>query len=247
MLEIRELMVFYENAVAVNDLSVTVAEGELVGLFGSNSAGKTTLLNTVAGLTLHLLQRERRKGGMRITITGQIRFRGEDVRALTPRARVERGIILCRERHPVFRDNTVEENLRLGGYLRPSREVKESLDEVYALFPSLARARARRAGLLSGGEKEMVAIGMALVGKPTLLLMDEPLLGLSPHMQAEVVRGAKEISRKGVTILLSEQYARPILPIIDRGYVIENGSLVVAGTAAELMENPEVRSAYFGA
>ena len=247
MLEIRDLMVFYENAVAVNDLSVTVAEGELVGLFGSNSAGKTTLLNTVAGLTLHLLQRERRKGGMRITITGQILFRGEEVRALTPRARVERGIILCRERHPVFRDNTVEENLRLGGYLRPAREVKGSLDEVYALFPSLARARMRRAGLLSGGEKEMVAIGMALVGKPSLLLMDEPLLGLSPHMQAEVVRGAKEISQKGVTILLSEQYARPILPIIDRGYVIENGSLVVTGTAAELMENPEVRSAYFGA
>jgi branched-chain amino acid transport system ATP-binding protein len=169
------------------------------------------------------------------------------VRVLTPRARVERGIILCRERHPVFRDNTVEENLRLGGYLRPGREVKGSLDEVYALFPSLARARTRRAGLLSGGEKEMVAIGMALVGKPSLLLMDEPLLGLSPHMQAEVVRGAREISRKGVTILLSEQYARPILPIIDRGYVIENGSLVVTGTAAELMENPEVRSAYFGA
>ena len=247
MLEIRNLMVFYENALAVNDLSVTVAEGELVGLFGSNSAGKTTLLNTVAGLTLHLRQREQRKGGMRITMSGQILYRGEDIGSLTPRARVERGIILCRERHPVFRDNTVEENLRLGGYLRPGREVRASLDEVYGLFPALARARTRRAGLLSGGEKEMVAIGMALVGKPKLLLMDEPLLGLSPHMQGEVVRGAREIGRRGVTLLLSEQYARPILPIIDRGYVIENGSLVVSGSGAELMENPEVKSAYFGA
>ncbi len=141
----------------------------------------------------------------------------------------------------------MEENLRLGGYLRPRAEVAASMAEVYELFPSLARARARRAGLLSGGEKEMVAIGMALVAKPRLLLMDEPLLGLSPHMQSEVVRGAREISRRGVTILLSEQYARPILPIIDRGYVIENGTLVVSGTSAELMENPEVRSAYFGA
>jgi branched-chain amino acid transport system ATP-binding protein len=247
MLEIRNLMVFYENALAVNDLSVTVREGELVGLFGSNSAGKTTLLNTVAGLTLHLQQRERRKGGMRITMSGQLLFQGEDIRSLAPRARVERGIILCRERHPVFRDNTVEENLRLGGHLRPSREVRASLDEVYQLFPALTRARRRRAGLLSGGEKEMVAIGMALVAKPKLLLMDEPLLGLSPHMQAEVVRGAREIGKRGVTILLSEQYARPILPIIDRGYVIENGSLVVSGTGTELLENPEVKSAYFGA
>ncbi len=247
MLEVRNLMVFYENALAVNDLSISIAQGELVGVFGSNSAGKTTLLNTIAGLTLHLAQREQRRGGMRITTSGRILFRGADIGAASPRARVEQGIILCRERHPVFRENTVEENLRLGGYLRPRVEIQGSLAEVYDLFPALARARTRRAGLLSGGEKEMVAIGMALVARPRLLLMDEPLLGLSPHMQGEVVRGAKEISRRGVTILMSEQYARPILPIIDRGYVIENGSLVVSGTGAELMENPEVRSAYFGA
>ncbi len=247
MLEVRGLMVFYENALAVNDLTLTVGEGELVGVFGSNSAGKTTLLNTIAGLTLHLRQREQRRGGMRITTSGRILYRGADIGALSPRARVEQGIVLCRERHPVFRDNTVEENLRLGGYLRPRAEVAASIAEVFELFPSLALARRRRAGLLSGGEKEMVAIGMALVAKPRLLLMDEPLLGLSPHMQSEVVRGAREISRRGVTILLSEQYARPILPIIDRGYVIENGTQVVSGTSAELLENPEVRSAYFGA
>ncbi len=246
MLEVKNLMVFYENALAVNDLSLTVREGEVVGVFGSNSAGKTTLLNTIAGLTLHLRQREQRRGGMRITITGRITLGGVEIGQLSPRARVEKGVVLCRERHPVFRDATVEENLKLGGYLRPKRELKASLDEVYQLFPPLLRLLKRRAGMLSGGEKEMVAIGMALVARPTLLLLDEPLLGLSPHMQSEVVRGAKEISRRGVTIVIAEQYARPVMPIVDRGYVIENGNLVVSGTGAELMDTPEVKSAYFG-
>jgi branched-chain amino acid transport system ATP-binding protein len=246
MLEVRNLVVFYENALAVNDFSMSVREGEVVGVFGSNSAGKTTLLNTIAGLTLHLQQRERRKGGMRITLGGSMALRGEAIDALSPRARVERGIILCRERHPVFRENTVEENLRLGAYLRPGRKLHRELEEVYALFPPLRPLRRRRAGMLSGGEKEMVAIGMALMAQPKLLLLDEPLLGLSPLMQQEVVRGARAIARKRVTIIVSEQYARPILPIVDRAYVIENGSPVVSGTGAELMDNPEVKSAYFG-
>jgi branched-chain amino acid transport system ATP-binding protein len=246
MLEVQGLLVFYENALAVNDLSLQVNEGEVVGVFGSNSAGKTTLLNTVAGLTLHLKNREARRGGMRITLGGRMLFQGEPIDGLTPRARVERGIVLCRERHPVLKDNTVEENLRLGGYLRPKREVRQSIEDAYQLFPPLTRLRRRKAGMLSGGEKEMVAIGTALVARPRLLLMDEPLLGLSPLMQSEVVRGAREIARRGVTVLVSEQYARPVMPIIDRGYVIENGSLVVTGTGAELMSNPEVKSAYFG-
>lgn len=246
MLEVRSLMVFYENALAVNDLDLSVERGEVVGVFGSNSAGKTTLLNTIAGLTLHLAQREQRKGGMRITIHGTVTFAGERIDALPPRARVEKGIVLCRERHPVLRGLTVEENLKLGGYLRPEREVKGAISETYELFPSLARARRRRAGVLSGGEQEMLAIGMALAARPALLLLDEPLLGLSPHMQNEVVRGAKEISRRGVTILVAEQYARPLAHIIDRAYVIENGSLVLSGTGAELIDNPEVKAAYFG-
>lgn len=246
MLKVKSLMVFYENAMAVNDLSLEVKQGEVIGVFGSNSAGKTTLLNTIAGLTLHLKNREQRRGGMRITITGEMQFTGEEVSKLKPRERVEKGIILCRERHPVFGDNTVEENLKLGGYLRREREVKESMDNVYELFPPLVKLRKRKAGMLSGGEKEMVAIGMALIARPKLLLMDEPLLGLSPHMQNEVVRGVEEISKQGVTILISEQYARPIMPIIDRGYVIENGTLVVTGTGEELMDNPEVKAAYFG-
>jgi branched-chain amino acid transport system ATP-binding protein len=246
LLEVRGLMVFYENALAVNDLTLSVDRGEVVGVFGSNSAGKTTLLNTIAGLTRHLAEREQRKGGMRITLHGSVAFGGQRIDALSPRARVEKGIVLCRERHPVLRDLTVEENLRLGGYLRPVGEVKTSMAQAYELFPAVARARKRKAGVLSGGEQEMLAIGMALVARPALLLLDEPLLGLSPHMQNEVVLGAQQIARSGVTILVAEQYARPLLPIIDRGYVIENGSLVVSGTGAQLMDNPEVKSAYFG-
>lgn len=246
MLKIKNLMVFYENALAVNDLSFEVKQGEIIGLFGSNSAGKTTILNTLAGLTHHLKAREQRKGGTRITISGSINYLDKDILSLKPRERVELGIILCRERHPVFRDNTVEENLRLGGYLRKDKEIKASLQFVYELFPPLIKLRKKRAGMLSGGEKEMVAIGMSLVAKPKLLLMDEPLLGLSPHMQAEVVRAAQEIRKSGVTVMMSEQYARPIMPIIDRGYIIENGTLVMTGTGNELMDNPEVKSAYFG-
>jgi branched-chain amino acid transport system ATP-binding protein len=246
MLEARDLMVFYENALAVNDLSLSVERGEVVGVFGSNSAGKTTLLNTIAGLTLHLAERERRRGGMRITLQGRVTFEGEAIDALPPRARVKRGIVLCRERHPVLRDLSVEENLALGGYLRPPPEAKAAIAEAYELFPPLARARRRKAGVLSGGEQEMLCIGMALAAHPALLLLDEPLLGLSPHMQNEVVLAAREIKRRGVTILVAEQYARPLVPIIDRAYVIENGSLVVSGTGAELMDNPEVKSAYFG-
>ena len=246
MLQVRQLVVFFENALAVNDVSIEVREGELVGVFGSNSAGKTTLLNTIAGLTLHLKKREARRGGMRITLGGTMSYRGEPIDALSPRARVQRGIVLCRERHPVFKDNTVEECLRLGGYLRTAREAREGVASAFELFPALRELRHRKAGVLSGGEKEMLAIGTALAARPRLLLLDEPLLGLSPILQGEVVRAAREIARSGVTVLVAEQYARPVMPIIDRGYVIENGSLVVSGTGAELMNNPEVRSAYFG-
>jgi branched-chain amino acid transport system ATP-binding protein len=246
MLAVKNLLVFYENALAVNDLSLEVRAGEVVGVFGSNSAGKTTLLNTIAGLTLHLRQREARRGGMRITLGGSVTLDGKAIDALSPRERVEQGIVLCRERHPVFKDNSVEECLRLGGYLRTRKEIREGVSSAYELFPQLQRIRHRKAGMLSGGEKEMLAIGMALAARPRLLLLDEPLLGLSPLLQGEVVRAAREVSRRGVTVLVSEQYARPVMPIIDRGYVIENGALVVTGTGSELMSDPEVRSAYFG-
>lgn len=246
MLEIKNTMVFFENALALNDLSLEVKEGQFVGIFGSNSAGKTTLMNNISGLLYHRKFREEAKGGERITINGKIIFEGEEIGSLKPNDRVKKGIVLCRERHPVFRDNTVHENLLLGGYLRSPKEVKDSLDFVYDLFPALTRLRTRRAGLMSGGEQEMLAIGTALMAKPKLLLMDEPLLGLSPIMMQEVVQAVKRLSKTGLTILLAEQYARPIMPLIDRGYVIENGTMIVSGTGDELMDNPEVKSAYFG-
>ncbi len=245
MLKINNLTVFFENAIAVNDLSISVNEGEVVGVFGSNSAGKTTLMNTIAGLTLHLKHREQRKGGARITITGTINFLGEEMSGTKPSYRVKKGIVLCRERHPVLKDCTVEENLKLGGYLRRDN-ITKTIDFVYDLFPNLKRLSKKKAGMLSGGEQEMLIIGMGLVARPKLMLMDEPLLGLSPLMQEEVVRAVGEIRKTGVTILLTEQYARPIMPIIDRGYVIENGTQIVNGTGEELMNNPEVKSAYFG-
>jgi len=246
MLEVKDLTVFYENALALNSLSLEVGRGEIVGVFGSNSAGKTTMMNTIAGLTLDLKVKEERRGGERITVHGELKFEGEDILNIKPSDRVKRGIVLCRERHPVFRDSPVEENLKIGGFLRPAREVKERIGLVYEVFPHLTRFKRRKGGLLSGGEQQMLAVGMALVAHPRLLLLDEPLLGLSPLLQADIVRAMRDIRQQGITVLVTEQYARPIFPAIDRGYIIENGTLILAGTGQELMDNPEVRAAYFG-
>ncbi len=246
MLEVSGLTVFYENALAVNDLSLEIRVGEIVGVFGSNSAGKTTLMNTIAGLTLDLKIKEERKGGQRITMLGQVLFEGRDILHTKASRRVKQGIVLCRERHPVFRDCSVVENLKIGGYSRTAQQMREGEQFVYEVFPHLYGLRRRRAGLLSGGEQQMLSIGIALVARPKLLLLDEPLLGLSPLLQADVARALSKIQRESITILVAEQYARPIFPIIDRGYIIENGSLILSGTGSQLMENPEVKSAYFG-
>jgi branched-chain amino acid transport system ATP-binding protein len=190
--------------------------------------------------------KEERKGGERITVHGELRFEGRDILTARPSERVKRGIVLCRERHPVFRDSPVEENLKIGGFLRPSHEVKERIGLVYELFPHLARLKRRKGGLLSGGEQQMLAIGMALVARPRLLLLDEPLLGLSPRLQEDIVRAMRDIREQGITVLVAEQYARPIFPVIDRGYIIENGTLILTGSGQALIDHPEVRSAYFG-
>ena len=246
MLEARNLMVFFENALALNDLSIEVNEGEIVAVLGSNSAGKTTLMNTVSGLIVDMEKKERRRGGLKITVMGGLRYEGEEILHLKPSARVRKGIVLSQERHPIFRDSDVHENLKIAGYLHGSRLVKERIETVFVLFPILQHLRKRKAGLLSGGEQQMLAIGISLVAGPRLLLMDEPLLGLSPLLQADLARAVRDIREKGITVLLTEQFARPIMPIIDRGYVIENGLLVLQGTRDELMHNPEVRSAYMG-
>jgi branched-chain amino acid transport system ATP-binding protein len=246
LLTVNNLMVFFENALALNDLSLEVGKGEIVGVLGSNSAGKTTLMNTVSGLILDMKKKEDRRGGERISVLGELKFEGEDLVDMKPSERVKRGIVLSRERHPIFRDSDVAENLKIAGYLRKRFEVKERIEFTFQLFPHLQELKGRKAGLLSGGEQQMLAIGIALVAKPRLLLMDEPLLGLSPLLQADLARAIKGIRQKGITVLVTEQFARTLLPIIDRGYVIENGMLVFTGTRQELFDNREVKSAYLG-
>jgi branched-chain amino acid transport system ATP-binding protein len=246
VVEATNLTVFYENALALNRLSLRVDHGEVVGVFGPNGAGKSTLMLVISGILQHLRYREQRRGGERIAIYGELQFEGEDILEASPVHRVKRGIVLCRERHPVFRESSVIENLKISGYLQSRSAVRERIELVFSLFPRLKDLKGRRAGMLSGGEQQMLAIGMALVAGPRLLLLDEPLLGLSPAIQSEVVRGIRNIREQGITVLVTEQYARPLMPVIDRGYVIENGNLVLAGTREELLDNPEVKAAYLG-
>jgi len=247
MLEVKNLMVFFENALAINDLSLEIKEGEIVGMIGSNSAGKTTLMNSLSGLIIDMRIKEKRKGGERINLYGNIIFKGEDITETKPSERVKKGIVLCRERHPIFPESSVLENLKIAGYLKKRNEIKESIAYVFELFPALSKLKTRKAGFMSGGEQQMLAIGMALVVRPKLLLLDEPLLGLSPMMQQVVMEAIVHLKENsGITVLLSEQFARPVLPVIDRGYVVENGMLALYGTGEELMDNPEIKSAYFG-
>ena len=240
-------MVFFENALALNDFSMSVNQGEIVGVIGSNSAGKTTLMNTISGLIIDMKIKEQRKGGERITLYGEIIFQGEDITETQPFERVKKGLVLSRERHPIFPESDVAENLKIAGHDVKKSELAERMDYVYTLFPALVNLKRRKAGFLSGGEQQMLAVGMALILKPSLLLLDEPLLGLSPMMQNMLVEAIADLKKEsGITILITEQFARPILPMIDRGYVIENGMLALFGTGMELMDNPEVKSAYFG-
>ena len=239
-------MVWFENALALNDFSLDVYKGEVVSVLGPNSAGKTTLMHTISGLIIDIKKKEARRGGVRITIMGEMKFEGEDILNTGPIERIKKGISLSRERHPIFQDSSVEENLAISTYLRRDREIKKSFDSVYSIFPVLRELRKKKAGFCSGGEQQMLAIGMALMTRPKLLLLDEPLLGLSPAMQKNVIRAVKQIQAEGATILVTEQYARPLLPIVTRGYVLTNGILTLQGTGQELMNNPEVKAAYFG-
>lgn len=247
MLQISNLMVFFENALALNDFSMEVNEGELIGILGPNSAGKTTLMNAVSGLLVDIRIKEMRKGGERISIYGRLSYKGEDITWLDPTERVRKGIVLCRERHPIFKESSVIENLRIAGYLMPRKDTKAAIEYGLELFPNLKRLRQKKAGFLSGGEQQMLAIAMALVAKPRLFLLDEPLLGLSPMIQKVVMDTVLKLKADlSLTVVITEQFARPVLPVIDRGYVIENGILTVSGSGQDLMDNPEVKAAYLG-
>ncbi len=247
MFEAEGLMVFYENMLALNNVSLSCAENQIVGVFGANSAGKSTLMYTLSGIILDIRKKEEMAGGERITIRGRLRLNGRDIISDKPSSRARAGIILCPERRRIFPESTVLENLRIGGYLASSSQAKETLDYVIAIFPPLKRILKRLGGFLSGGEQQMLAIGRALMAQPKLLLLDEPLLGLSPAIQYLLAKSIKEIrDQRGMSIIVSEQYARPIIPIIDYGYILENGAAVVDGGRQELMDNPDVKSAYFG-
>jgi branched-chain amino acid transport system ATP-binding protein len=247
MLQASELMVFYENMLALNNVGITAESGQIVGIFGSNSAGKSTLMYTLSGIILDIRKKEEMRGGERISLFGSIMLDGTDISGLKPHLRAKQGVILCPERRRIFPESSVMENLKIGAYLANKRETKENIEYVLNLFPRLKDHLNRQGGFLSGGEQQMLAIGRALMAKPRVLLLDEPLLGLSPAYQKIVVNGAKEIrDAKGITIIITEQYARPIIPIIDYGYILENGSNVLAGTKEELLDNPDIKSAYFG-
>lgn len=247
LLEVNHLMVFYENAIAINNMSLKADKGKITGIFGANSAGKSTLMYTLSGIILDVEKKERMKGGERITVLGEVKYNGEDISSLQAHQRARAGMVLCPERRRIFSESTVMENLRIGGILATRKEARRTLDYVFSLFPKLKTLRRREGGFLSGGEQQMLAIGRALMAQPKLLLLDEPLLGLSPAMEELLTDAIVDINREtGISVVISEQYARPILPIIDDGYVLENGAVVLAGTSNELMDNPDVKSAYFG-
>lgn len=220
---------------ALHDIQMEVAEGELVVLLGANGAGKSTIFRTISGLSK--------------PSTGSIRFLEREIGGLSPDRIVQAGIVQCAEGRKLFPQMTVYENLLLGGYVhRKNKEkIKGALEEIYQLFPILKEKRNDPAGSLSGGQQQMLAIGRALMSKPKLVLFDEPSIGLAPLIVEQVFEVIKEINKKGTTVLLAEQNANAALKIADRGYVIENGRIVLVGKSQELFENDEIRKAYIGA
>ncbi len=247
MLEASGLMVFYENMLALNNVGVRCGRDQIVGVFGANSAGKSTLMYALSGIMLDIQKKERMAGGERITLTGSIRLGGREITPLKPSQRARLGIVLCPERRRIFKESSVLENLRIGAYLASAGQAKETLAYVFELFPPLDKLKDRLGGFLSGGEQQMLAIGRALMAQPKILLLDEPLLGLSPLMQAILMRATRVIrDQRKIAIIVTEQYARPVMPIVDYAFILENGSAVLEGTREELMDNPDVKAAYFG-
>lgn len=233
MLRVQEISVFYGDIQALFNLHLQVEEGEIVTLLGSNGAGKTTTINAISGI-LHPRQ-------------GTIQFDGQVIHRMAPFRIVEFGLIQIPEGRMLFPDMTIFENLQMGSYSNRAREnQQETLDWVFQLFPPLKERIAQLAGTLSGGEQQMLAIARGLMSKPKLLMLDEPSLGLAPLLVAELFRIVVEINQHGVAILLVEQNAIQALETAHRGYVLENGRIVLSGNASDLIQNDHVRVSYLG-
>ncbi len=247
MLSATGLMVFYENMLALNNVTITCESKKVIGVFGANSAGKSTLMSTLSGILLDVKHKEEMRGGERISVFGEMTFDGTAITGLKAHERARLGIVLCPERRRLFPESSVLENLKIGAYLATRSQAKETLDYVLTLFEPLNKHLKRPAGFLSGGEQQMVAVGRALMAQPKLLLLDEPLLGLAPAIQHTLVKSIPEIrTARGISVIVTEQYARPVMPYVDYAYIVENGSTVLEGGRDELMGNPDVKNAYFG-
>ena len=233
MLELSDLHVSYGKIAALRGVSLSVAEGEIVTVVGGNGAGKTTTLRTISGVL-----RPR---------SGRITFKGEELVGLQPEQVVQRGISHSPEGRLIFGRLTIAENLRLGAYNRKDGAgVRADLDRMYDMFPVLSERRSQRAGTLSGGEQQMLAIGRSLMSRPQVLLLDEPSLGLAPLLVEQIFEVIVDLREQGVTVLLVEQNANEALRISDRTYVLETGQVTMNGPSAELITDPQLRSAYLG-
>jgi branched-chain amino acid transport system ATP-binding protein len=232
MLEIEDIHTFYGNIEALKGISLTVEEGECVTLIGSNGAGKSTTLRSISGLSPPR--------------TGDIRFQGENITRTPPADIVKLGISQSPEGRRCFARMTVRENLDMGAYLRRDKQIADDMDRVFELFPRLLEREKQKAGTMSGGEQQMLAIGRALMAKPTLLLLDEPSMGIAPILVERIYETIAEINRQGTTILLVEQNANYALSVSRRAYVLETGVVALSDDSDKMRTNPEVQKAYLG-
>ena len=232
MLQLEGVSTFYGPIQALDDVSLVVNRGEIVTLIGSNGAGKTTLLMTVCGNPR--------------AATGHIRFEGQDIARLDTPQIMRNGIAISPEGRRVFADMTVTENLQMGGFFQNSEDIEAGLEHAFNLFPCLRERAHQRAGTMSGGEQQMLAIGRALMSRPRLLLLDEPTLGLAPLIIAQIFEIIQKIRSEGVTVFLVEQNANRALQLADRGYVLENGRIVLEDSGQNLLANDDIRKAYLG-
>jgi branched-chain amino acid transport system ATP-binding protein len=232
VLKVENINVYYGAIHAIKGVSFEVYQGEIVTLIGANGAGKSTTLNTICGLL-------RSK-------TGDIQFNGKSIAHRAPHLLVGDGLAHCPEGRRVFAQMSVEENLQMGGFVRPGSEIDDSIAQVYDSFPRLKERRKQLAGTLSGGEQQMLAMGRAMMSKPKLLMLDEPSMGLAPILVGQIFDMIKQLHAQGTTILLVEQNAQMALSIADRGYVMETGSISLSGTGAELAASEAVKKAYLG-